>query len=207
MDQEISKGTWIGAGILAIVAILGLAFAVYGIARNLVNNSSADFVKTVDSVGNSSFNDYDGTTVSGLQVRAAIDNYEGKKVAIFINTSAIQLAVNGSTDSDATASDMTGYVAKLVRQEPLDESYNNAFVFGGKVYVNYNGLLDFDAGATLKDSNEGYLTWTGPFKLKKLADGTVTSDLMYNTVKTNLKTTGCTEFVILTPSLLKMLQA
>ena len=192
MDQEISKGTWVGATILAIVAILGLSFAVYGIARSLVNNSSADFVQTVDSVGNSSFNDYDGTTVSGLQVRAAIDNYEGDKIAILVNTAGVQQAWAGSTTGTIADNAPVSFAAdKIVRQEEVPMDYNQAIVMQGKGYIVYNALFDYTAsGTTLKDSNEGYLIWNGMFKLH-----TDSSNLMFNTVKANYKTTGCTEFV------------
>lgn len=192
MDQEISKGTWVGATILAIVAILGLSFAVYGIARSLVNNSSADFVQTVDSVGNSSFNDYDGTTVSGLQVRSAIDNYEGDKICIMINTAGVQQAWAGSSSAMAEAADVSFAENVIIRQEAIDASYNQGVVVQGKGYIAYNALFDYTAGggATLKDSNEGYLIWNGMFKLH---DGS--SNLMFNTCKTNYKTTGCTEFI------------
>lgn len=187
MDQEISKGTWVGATILAIVAILGLSFAVYGIARTLVNNSAADFVKTVDSVGTSSFNDYDGTVVSGLQVRSAIDTYEGDKISILVNTVGVQNALKGA-DGKVTNMDWT----KLVRQEPVDSNYNVGFTDNiGRAYIAYNALFDLDgAGVTFTDSKEGYLVYNGPFKLH-----TDTSNLMFNSVKTNFKTTGCTEFI------------
>ena len=185
MDQEISKGTWVGATILAIVAILGLSFAVYGIARSLVNNSSSDFVNTVDSVGNSSFNDYDGTTVSGLQVRSAIDNYEGDKIAILVNTAGVQTALTGSVNGTATSPvDFT----KLVRHENVEAAYNVAYVDGnGRAYVMYNAL--FDSGS-ITDSKEGYLVFSGTFKLHG-----ATSNLMFNSIKTNFKTTGCSEFI------------
>ncbi len=194
MDQEISKGTWVGATILAIVAILGLSFAVYGIARSLVNNSSADFVQTVDSVGNSSFNDFDGTTVSGLQVRSAIDNYEGDKICILVNTAGVQQAWAGSTSGNITGSVSFN---KIVRQEKVEEQYNLPVVMQGKGYIAYNALFDFydDAGnphdgVSLTDSNEGYLIWNGMFELHAGS-----SNLMFNTIKTNFKTTGCTEFI------------
>lgn len=192
MDQEISKGTWVGATILAIVAILGLSFAVYGIARSLVNNSAADFVQTVDSVGNSSFNDFDGTTVSGLQVRAAIDNYEGDKIAILVNTAGVQQAWAGSTTGVLADNAPVSFAAdKIIRQEAVPMDYNQAIVMQGKGYIVYNALFNYTTnGTTLKDSNEGYLIWNGMFKLH-----TDSSNLMFNTVKANYKTTGCTEFV------------
>lgn len=195
MDQEISKGTWVGATILAIVAILGLSFAVYGIARSLVNNSSADFVSTVDDVGTSSFNDFDGTTVSGLQVRSAIDTYEGDKIAILVNTAGVQQAIAGSTTTAFTGT--TVDFTKLARQEAVAADYNQATTMNGKVYITYNALFDFTTGTSLADSKEGYLSWNGMFKLRKdPTDPTkATSDLMFNTVKVNYKTTGCAEFI------------
>lgn len=198
MDQEISKGTWVGATILAIVAILGLSFAVYGIARSLVNNSSADFVQTVDSVGNSSFNDYDGTTVSGLQVRSAIDTYEGDKICILVNTAGVQQAWAGSTTANITNSSAISFATDvIIRQEAVDTKYDLPVVMQGKGYIAYNALFDFyDAsgnpisGVALTDSKEGYLVWNGMFELHEDS-----SNLMFNTIKTNFKTTGCTEYI------------
>ena len=196
MDAEISKGTWIGAGLLAIVAILGLAFAVYGVARSLVNNSSADFVKAIDSVGESGFNDYDGTIVSGLQVKAALADYSGKKIAILINTAAIQRALtqssaganDGSTEPVADSFTLADdWPTLLVRNEQVADTYNVATAFGGYVYVQYNAL--FDVGS-LRDTKEGFLEYKGTFKVK---DGT--SDLIFNSTKANYKVVGTTECI------------
>lgn len=205
MDQEISKGTWVGATILAIVAILGLSFAVYGIARTLVNNNSADFVKTVDDASNSSFNDYDGTVVSGLQVRSAIDNYAGDKYSIFVNTAGIR---------SVFAKSATANQGSFVRKEALAGGYDQLVKFDNRYYMVYNALLDFggntvnnnEAGTTgvsyvirgvnttetykLQNTTAGYVQFDGPF-----ATIPGTADVKFNLVKTNYKTTGCSEFI------------
>ena len=190
MDQEISKGTWVGATILAIVAILGLSFAVYGIARSLVNNSSADFVSTVDGVGTSAFNDFDGTTVSGLQVRSAIDTYEGDKIAILVNTAGIEEALDKETDDEKK-----GKTAAFVRQEAVDVHADKLIVFNEKHYMNYNAIIE--EASQLSNTSAGYLQYTGLFRFRKdPTDPTkTTSDLQFNTLKTNFKTTGCSEFI------------
>ena len=191
MDQEISKGTWVGATILAIVAILGLSFAVYGIARSLVNNSSADFVSTVDGVGTSSFNDFDGTTVSGLQVRSAIDTYEGDKIAILVNTAGIEEALKSASTKNTAA---------FVRQEAVKPEVDLLINFNGKYYMNYNALFvpetadDGKLQIPLKDTTSGYLQYSGHFAMKTV-DGKVTSDLLFNSLKSNFKTSGCSEFI------------
>lgn len=179
MDQEISKGTWVGATILAIVAILGLSFAVYGIARSLVNNSSADFVSTVDGVSTSAFNDYDGTTVSGLQVRSAIDTYEGDKIAILVNTAGIEEALKGAADKTTAA---------FARQEAVSTDVDKLIHYNNKYYMNYNAIIT-DA-SQLNNTTAGYLQYSGLFLLRA-----GTSDLLFNTLKTNLKTSGCSEFI------------
>lgn len=186
MDQEISKGTWVGATILAIVAILGLSFAVYGIARSLVNNSSADFVSTVDGVGTSAFNDFDGTTVSGLQVRSAIDTYEGDKIAILVNTAGIEEAIKKSANPAKPST------SAFVRQEAVSTDADMLITFNGKNYMNYNALFvkEDDGSVQLSNTSAGYLQYSGLFKLRE-----GTSDLLFNTLKTNYKTTGCSEFI------------
>ena len=202
MDGEISKGTWVGATVLAIVEILGLSFAVYGISRSLVNNSSADFIKTVDSVSNSSFNDYDGTVVSGLQVRQALENYEGEKIGIWINTSGTQLAVTGAakvntdetkykiqfvTEGDADFADKV-----LARQEGLGVVQQNpkGTIYSGRYYLNYNAVFEGITASNFKSTTQGYMEYTGKFALV-----TGTSDIVFNTVKTNYKNVACAEHI------------
>lgn len=198
MDGEISKGTWVGATVLAIVAILGLSFAVYGISRSLVNNSSADFIKTVDSVANSGFNDYDGTVVSGLQVRQALENYEGEKIGIWINTSGTQLAVTGAAKTETDTSKYTGTTdgatldTTLSRQEKLGAVQQNpkGVIYSGRYYINYNAVFEGITDTNFKSTTQGYMEYTGKFALV-----TGTSDIVFNTVKTNYKNVACAEYV------------
>lgn len=199
MDGEISKGTWIGATILAIVAILGLAFAVYGIARSLVNNSSADFVNTVDSASQSGFNDFDDTVVSGLQVRSAIDTYEGDKIAILVNTAGVQTLIKGESDPLTKLNDARK--EKLNMDSTKGTVTNVLALYDDKYYVNYNALLEVNPNSTtingvtgnfltVGSTKEGFLRLLVGFKIK-----TGTNDLQFNLLKTNYKTTGQPEFI------------
>lgn len=198
MDGEISKGTWIGATVLAIVAILGLGFAVYGISRNLVNNSSASFIKTVDSVSMSGFNDFDGTTVSGLQVRQALENYEGQKIAVWVNTSGTQLAITGAAKPGSQKPGITASTleAILARKEQLGSTapeFSEGVMYQQRYYINYNALFNgitSGDGGNFKSTTQGYMEYTGDFKLYA-----GTSDIVFNTVKTNYKDKGCAEYI------------
>ena len=119
-----------------------------------------DVKDNLDIIKQTFYEDYNDKVVTGNMVRAAIQNFEGKAVAILINTVAM-------TNGDVThknhpsiqylyASDMNSNInigAKIVKttgNKPLNT--NSKY---GNFYINYNMLLELDNSATVISFKDG----------------------------------------------------
>lgn len=142
MEKEISSGTMLGIVLIALAAVIGLGFGVFSIAKGVANEGTVGVQDNLNTVTDSAFEDYNDKIVTGTQVKSAIQNFEGKSVAILICTTAGQKGVVTYTNH---TSGVTCY--KL----------------GDRVYMNYNALLGKDsegAAATVvaKNTSLGTLT-------------------------------------------------
>ncbi len=142
MEKEISSGTMLGIVLIALAAVIGLGFGVFSIAKGVANEGTVGVQDNLNTVTDSAFEDYNDKIVTGTQVKSAIQNFEGKSVAILICTTAGQKGVVTYTNH---TSGVTCY--KL----------------GDKVYMNYNALLGTDSEGTaatpiVKNTSLGTLT-------------------------------------------------
>lgn len=118
MQNEISSGTMLGIVLIALAAVIGLGFGVFSIAKGVSNEGVVNVQDNLGTVSQSAFTDYDQKIVTGTQVVAAYKQFEGKSVAILVNTQA-----------------MTNGVKNLVTHEAYAVSLGNV------QYLNYNALL------------------------------------------------------------------
>ena len=88
MEKEISNGAMLGIVLIALAAIIGLGFGVFAIAKGTANEGVTGVQENLGAVSNSAFTDYDQKIVTGTQVMSAVQNFEGKPVAILISTIA-----------------------------------------------------------------------------------------------------------------------
>lgn len=142
MEKEISSGTMLGIVLIALAAVIGLGFGVFSIAKGVANEGTVGVQDNLNTVTDSAFEDYNDKIVTGTQVKSAIQNFEGKSVAILVCTTAGQKGV-------VTYTNHTSGVT--------------CFKLGNKVYMNYNALLGQDstgATATIVAANTGLGTLT-----------------------------------------------
>ncbi len=131
MQNEISSGTMLGIVLIALAAVIGLGFGVFSIAKGVSNEGVVNVQDNLSTVSDSSFDDYDNKIVTGTQVIAAYKNFQGKYVAILVNTQAMTKGVLNNKGHKAYAFDIGGYK-----------------------YVNYNALLSPNAVGTLSSAGE-----------------------------------------------------
>ena len=132
MEKEISSGTMLGIVLIALAAVIGLGFGVFSIAKGVANEGTVGVQDNLNTVTDSAFEDYNDKIVTGTQVKSAIQNFEGKSVAILVNTTAMNKGVVSYTGRSSGAT-VFGYGS------------TGAFV----PYVNYNALL-----ASTSDGND-----------------------------------------------------
>jgi len=146
MEKEISNGTMLGIVLIALAVIIALGFGIFSIAKGTANEGVAKVQTQLTNVQASEFTDYDQTVVTGTQVKSAISNFEGKAVAILVQTAAL---VNGTG----------GEVASGATRINIDETGTDTT---GKVYINYNAILKgADSDPDLTASNGKYLANNG----------------------------------------------
>ena len=157
MEKEISSGTMLGIVLIALAAVIGLGFGVFSIAKGVANEGTVGVQDNLNTVTDSAFEDYNDKIVTGTQVKGAIQNFEGKSVAILVNTTALNKGVKSYANRSADGGPTTHLIA-------------------GKNYVNYNALLGSDnAGTPVKKKAVASVLNTGGNVLQN-ADGTATAD-------------------------------
>ncbi len=133
MEKEISSGTMLGIVLIALAAVIGLGFGVFSIAKGVANEGTVGVQDNLNTVTDSAFEDYNDKVVTGTQVKSAIQNFEGKSVAILVNTTAMNKGVKSY--ANRVKDDETGRGGVTVWTVGSDK----------KPYVNYNALLAQDA--------------------------------------------------------------
>ena len=134
MEKEISSGTMLGIVLIALAAVIGLGFGVFSIAKGVANEGTVGVQDNLNTVTDSAFEDYNDKVVTGTQVKSAIQNFEGKSVAIIINTTAMNKGVKSY--ANRTTKDVTDGTGASVTIGGCTVLQVN-----GKAYVNYNALL------------------------------------------------------------------
>ena len=134
MEKEISSGTMLGIVLIALAAVIGLGFGVFSIAKGVANEGTVGVQDNLNTVTDSAFEDYNDKVVTGTQVKSAIQNFEGKSVAILVNTTAMNKGVKS-------------YANRTVAEDASKTGGVTCFTVGSdsKPYVNYNALLAADS--------------------------------------------------------------
>lgn len=140
MGEEISRGANLGVILIALAVVIGLGFSIFSIAKGTTNEGVTKMQATMANVQAGELKDYDQTVVTGIQVKSALENFEGKSVAILIATKAIQ--------EDTTGTKFAG--SQQFNKIPKVKINNVPF-------INYNALLK---GAATLDTN-GKITGEG----------------------------------------------
>ena len=194
MEKEISSGTMLGIVLIALAAVIGLGFGVFSIAKGVANEGTVGVQDNLAAVSESSFDDYNDKIVTGTMVRSAVTNFNGKSVAILINTTAMDKAVISYKEhSNLNVYSLTTATGTITMASDFSNKVGNA-ALGTKIedgskhyYVNYNALLGDTADAT------GKVTWDSSKDSAKLVlkDGMFTSTSCPFAVDT---TTGKVQF-------------
>ena len=169
MEKEISNGTMLGIVLIALAVIIALGFGIFSIGKGTANEGVNKVQTQLMNVQASEFTDFDQTVITGTQVKSAISNFEGKPVAILIQTAALVNETGGEGEYD-----------EYLRE--TDEEEDNE-------YINYNAILaEGDGDADLTASNGKYLAEEG---FKVLDNGNIE---FFNAIA-NINKSGMREYV------------
>ena len=188
MKNEASDTTMLAVTVIALAVVVVIGFGIFQYARSILNTGANNLTSALDSVNASAFTEYDQTTVSANQVRAAFQNFDGSAIAILVRTQALGVAGNK----------VTSFASKN------NERY---FISDGtgtdkKVFINYNAILMTNATGTGTASSKSGEAGSGNtltlddgvYKFSKGFSNTGGVITFYN-VMTDINKTGMTEYI------------
>lgn len=143
MEDGVSKGSNLAVVLTIAGAIVLIVFGIFIVMKFMMNEGSADLQKSLSTVSEQVFQDYDQKIVTGSQVKSALTTFEGKPFAILVQTRAFR-------DGHAIAKAVDHKQAYLVG----DATNANA------AYINYNAIL-MGAGGGDAASEAALTTATG----------------------------------------------
>lgn len=173
MNAEISEGTRLGIMLIALAAVIGIGFVVFGIGKSKANEGTVAVQDNISAVSESTYEDYNDKIVTGTMVKAAVNNFAGKSIAILINTAGMDNEVKPYASHETLhvstfSSDgkCTGYAEKTGDEENIGTKPSD-----GHYYVNYNALLDMtDADEDTLYLKDGVYVADGiPFAINSLS--------------------------------------
>lgn len=215
MEKEISNGAMLGIVLIALAAIIGLGFGVFAIAKGTANEGVTGVQENLGAVSNSAFTDYDQKIVTGTQVMSAVQNFEGKPVAVLISTIAARDAqvaggkgMHGGPGVEEAYSSKGGFVPGVVAysDSELSKAYPIEGYEKGKAvpiakdvasFINYNALLN----GTVSDNGDYTATNIGKIYFdsncfrSETGYATSAGKVMFNNITGNMSKSGMMEYV------------
>ena len=204
MDEQISKGTNLGVVLIALAAIIAVGFGVFALARGTANEGVTQVQETLTMVNQSQFNDYDQTIVTGNQVIGAIQNFDGKPIAILVATQAVKdnTEAHGTLDTDAAGFkgtyDESGNVKiPLVKAFESDGStpFESPKSTGDDcklTFINYNALLN---GASMSENSDSSVKFDEGNWVATQGFSTSNGKILMNNTYKNIYKSGMVEYV------------
>lgn len=181
MGGDISDGAKIGIGLVLLVAIVAIVMQLLKMVKSQANSGSTALQDSFDKVAESDFDGYDQVEKTGTDVAAAVKIFEGRPVAIVVQTTkqaADKKAYNygaliGSAGTETSGSD-----------HPASAAFGKVF----ELQISDTAVDTFTAGTIAPwKGHSGYLA-----ELNVIED---TGEYEYNTNYAPLDKTSTTSFV------------
>jgi len=144
VEKEISSGAMLGIVLIALAAVIGLGFGVFAIARGTANEGVANVQESLQVVSQSEFLDFDQKIITGTQVLSALQGFEGRNIAVLIETAAFR---NGQTVLAGNAAPMVTSTTAAIPGTPIAINTTLTGVTG--TFINYNAMLSRDTAGAL----------------------------------------------------------
>lgn len=124
--DNIKKGIMFGVGILITVGIIAMGLSFYGKAQNMTKTADSSLNDMTQTISNSKFTEYDGTTVSGTQAINAIRMYAADTFTVEINTIKGSKSYNVGTAYNITDISDSNYIEPTAKfKSTLGKTDNN----------------------------------------------------------------------------------
>lgn len=125
MSEDVSATMRVGITVILVAALVATVLNLMVMSNSLLSGGQTTLQSGIDSVSQQEFASYDNTKVSGTQVSTALSLFQGRDVAILIETKAFHQASDGCNNSTS----------------------------GTHKYINYGALLTSNGQSSNNDSN------------------------------------------------------
>lgn len=98
MSEDVSATMRVGITVILVAALVATVLNLMVMSNSLLSGGQTTLQSGIDSVSTQEFASYDNTKVSGTQVSTAISLFQGRDVAILIQTKAFAEAADGGAD-------------------------------------------------------------------------------------------------------------
>lgn len=88
MSEDVSATMRVGITVILVAALVATVLNLMVMSNSLLSNGQTTLQSGIDSVSTQEFASYDNTKVSGTQVSTALSMFQGRDVAIIIQTKA-----------------------------------------------------------------------------------------------------------------------
>ena len=144
MSGNISEAMIIGIAIIMVASLVSTGLNLMVMSNSLLSGGTTTLQSGIDSISTQEFASFDNTKVSGTQVTTALSQFQGRDIAIVIQTKAFAaIEVSGSKPYAYKA---INYGAILCKDGKSSNS------------TNMPARLEFAAGATPTDGSGNFLS-------------------------------------------------
>lgn len=128
MEKETSSLVTLGIALVAIAAVITLAFGIFAVAKRLANKGESTTTNSIELVDKSYFDGFNQEVVSGIQVKNKIADSQYKNITILLNTASLDYAVTNHT---------------TVTGDLIDHGVDYYGIgINDKLYINYGLILE-----------------------------------------------------------------
>lgn len=98
MSEDVSATMRVGITVILVAALVATVLNLMVMSNSLLSGGQTTLQSGIDSVSTQEFASYDNTKVSGTQVSTALSLFQGRDVAIVIQTKAFAEAADGGAN-------------------------------------------------------------------------------------------------------------
>lgn len=98
MSEDVSATMRVGITVILVAALVATVLNLMVMSNSLLSGGQTTLQSGIDSVSTQEFASYDNTKVSGTQVSTALSLFQGRDIAILIQTKAFAEAADGGAD-------------------------------------------------------------------------------------------------------------
>lgn len=103
MSEDVSATMRVGITVILVAALVATVLNLMVMSNSLLSGGQTTLQSGIDSVSQQEFASYDNTKVSGTQVSTALSLFQGRDVAIIVQTKALAALPSGTMPTGASS--------------------------------------------------------------------------------------------------------